>query len=545
MRKKTSLDLLIAVLCLSFTGIPVVPGLLVPLQELSALEESLTFRLGGESSPGQYLMTMERDSRQSTTTLRDHQGLKLVKGFKGAPELRLADAQYGAAKDTEFLYHFNDPADLASEFSRGSYRLTGRYLPEVGAVARFGGGAAVFSGDRRGIELLVQDGSLFEPDTFWGDFTLEFWLHTGVNSEGEELFGWDGYTRQTGKDIAQYVSVYLSDGKLNWEFGNFFVSMDPRQGGLLTRLVKLSSRRSLVGHTWQHHMLRFNARRGLLEYLLDGRTEALVYVTDTGHEETQQYQAYVGERSSRKIFIGRRFTGLLDEMRLSRSWVRQAQLESHYPEPGWLLFNPVNFRDIGVGSKILSFDCEYRAPGTSELQFFYKMADQSGLIRPDDPAWIRFRPGVPVTENNQGQFLFIKVEFLPDGNGLESPSFQALTIRYKPDPPPPPPGGLVAIPGDGSITLRWNPVPGTDIRGYLVHYGTKPGVYHGEGAVVAGIKAPSPVNAGNVQEIKLEGLQNGQIYYFRVATYDVSTHPDFGMHVQRGFSKEVSARPAR
>src|SRR6185369_4843535 len=65
----------------------------------------------------------------------------------------------------------------------------------------------------------------------------------------------------------------------------------------------------------------------------------------------------------------------------------------------------------------------------------------------------------------------------------------------------------------GSITLAWDPSPGS--AGYIVVYGTTPGVY------------PYAVAVGNHTFATVNGLASGVTYYFAVRAYstlgDIST----------------------
>src|SRR5438445_7534381 len=73
---------------------------------------------------------------------------------------------------------------------------------------------------------------------------------------------------------------------------------------------------------------------------------------------------------------------------------------------------------------------------------------------------------------------------------------------------------LAALLGSASAlhaaTATWNPNPETDIAGYILSYGTQPGVY------------PTSVNVGNVTTWQVTTLTPGQTYYFVVQAYNTS-----------------------
>ena len=58
-----------------------------------------------------------------------------------------------------------------------------------------------------------------------------------------------------------------------------------------------------------------------------------------------------------------------------------------------------------------------------------------------------------------------------------------------------------------AVTIAWNPADDTDVAGYIVKYGTRPGEYAAQ------------VNVGKVTTFKAEDLVVGQAYYFTVQAY--------------------------
>jgi hypothetical protein len=74
------------------------------------------------------------------------------------------------------------------------------------------------------------------------------------------------------------------------------------------------------------------------------------------------------------------------------------------------------------------------------------------------------------------------------------------------------------------------------VGGYLVYFGTSSGDYFGEST----IQGVSPINAGKRTSIRINGLENGTLYYFAVAAYNRTNPPNAG-----NFSRETMARPLR
>ena len=72
----------------------------------------------------------------------------------------------------------------------------------------------------------------------------------------------------------------------------------------------------------------------------------------------------------------------------------------------------------------------------------------------------------------------------------------------------------------GTIALAWDASTSADVAGYLVEYGTEPGVY------------TQVVDAGNQTSITIHGLADGQFYYFSVRAYSA-------VKVESALSNEV------
>jgi hypothetical protein len=130
----------------------------------------------------------------------------------------------------------------------------------------------------------------------------------------------------------------------------------------------------------------------------------------------------------------------------------------------------------------------------------------------------------------------VAVAFYPSGDCSTSPYLEELQIVYNSNEAPYPPSLVTARALDGAVELSWRVSPDEDVRGYLVYYGTSSGVYYGQGAVLGA----SPLDVGNRTSLRIEGLQNGTLYFFAVVAYNGT-----GLRSDGKFSREVSARPLR
>ena len=82
---------------------------------------------------------------------------------------------------------------------------------------------------------------------------------------------------------------------------------------------------------------------------------------------------------------------------------------------------------------------------------------------------------------------------------------------------------LCGVANAATLTLAWNRSPEPDIAGYVVHWGTQPGVY------------TSSSNVGNVTTQQVTGLADGTVYYFAVKAYNTAG-------LMSGYSSEVSGQ---
>jgi hypothetical protein len=397
--------------------------------------------------------------------------------------------------------------------------------------------------------------ALFAPNSRIRDFSLEFWLYPLNMENGEQILTWiSSRPVQLGQSRSGYVfqriQCVAAKNRLQWSFADFFASPD----GNSSLSVIITGASPVVPKNWSHHLIRFDSGTGLLEYLVNGKTEAIEYVNSTGHEGGEVYTPIAGEGGS--FALGGQFMGILDEFKIHGAWIDNPSVQK-YPLRGGRMETGVI--DLGEGnSGVIRVDAaggrtairgtkissEFRENGRfrfaddSELQFFIRAADNR--YRWNESDWRNFTPGEALSANVRGRYVQIAVDFYPSSDGETSPYLENLRITYIPDEPPLPPASLTAVALDGGVRLRWKNSPDTETAGYLVYYGTARDDYFSEDAA----QGVSPIDAGKQNAITIDGLKNGTLYYFRVAAYD--RRPAAGDTFHAGeFSREVSARPLR
>jgi len=436
---------------------------------------------------------------------------------------------------------------VSSGISKGDHRLS-----------RIGSGAAWFSG-RLIYSIGTEDPSLMEPlrvvpksrnalfsaGKIIQDFSIEFWLFPTNMENGEHILSWTATGQNSRNEFfLQRIQLVASRNRLNWSFVNFFaISQDVRLEN-----VNLNGFTTLLPKTWSHHLIRFDAGTGLLEYLVNGKPEDMIHVTQNARERGQVFYPFIGQGG--RFILGGRFMGLLDEFKVYSRRLSDSQIYKYSPQGGRIESETIDLKNRNTtivkidaaGGRIFTaggmIRNEYTESGNfqfadhSTIQFFIR-ASESPYSWGE---WRSFTPGVELPPDIRGRYIQIAAMFYPSGDGETTPYLDNIRIMYRPDFPPRPPVYFVASARDGAVELNWRVSPDINVGGYLVYYGTSPGVYFGEGSYLG----DSPIDVGMNTSVRINGLRNGTLYYFAIAAYDRQDSNYIGV-----FSREVTARPLR
>jgi hypothetical protein len=481
------------------------------------------------------------------------------------PDMALSFDEGGAALFADQTGHYRVLVSEAA-VAAGTLSVVDRPLARAGAGAVFfsNPGISPFpaellpassgSGVPAPLTLLPRGEALLAPGRLIRDFSIEFWIYPLNTENGEEILSWAALREFPERNyILQRIQCGVSKNRLQWTFTDFFSLPGENRRSVLT----LGSLSPVLPQVWSHHLIRFDSGTGLLEYLVNGRLEALVYATSSGREGGEIYTPLAGDDGS--LILGGRFTGMLDELRIYDSFLEDAPLDK-YPARGGRM--ETRLLDLGEGQNvILKVDAlggrvsrggrfapggelggalneytengSFRFPDESALQIFIRTMDT--LWRPPGE-WQPLVPGREITGGLRGRFVQLAAVFYPSGDGETTPYLEELRILYQPDPPPLPPTQFTAVPRDGGVDLSWKGSPDADLTGYLVYYGLSGGEYFGDHAILG----VSPIDVGKRTSVRIDGLRNGILYYFVVAAYD-RVNP----HRPGTFSRELTARPLR
>jgi len=418
--------------------------------------------------------------------------------------------------------------------------------------ARAGAGAALFgsTGAAPGSSAVAIEpqsrAALFAAGNMIRDFTIEFWLYPMNMENGEQILSWVS-TRPSGADYSvQRIQCTASRNRLQWSFVNFFASAS----GSSYKNIEFSGNTHVIPKVWSHHLVRFDASTGMIEYIVDGASEAITYATVTGRESSEVFTPIAGNGGV--FLLGERFMGLIDEFKIHSVCAGRSSVQRYAPSGGRVVTATV---DLGENSSgVLRVDAsggrtsirgtsinnEFRENGRfrfsddAEMNFFIRASENPYLL--SSSPWVSFTPGAGIS-GVQGRYVQIAVDFYPSADGESSPYLDELHIIFQPGEPPLPPRNLTATAVDGGVMLRWRHSPDANAEGYLVYYSSVRGELFGEGSALG----PSPLDVGKTNSLFIGGLVNGTLYYFRIASYD---HITGSINYSIGeFSGEVTARP--
>lgn len=469
----------------------------------------------------EFTLGMEKENPWKDIIMLDNVAAK--QGKWGYYDLILDEGEYSADEATDLLIHFNS---IPAKDLSGNYLVSQDFPLVTDSNFILGNSSGAFNDRNNTINLYPREGSIFNFGCM--DFSIEFWLYPLMLSNGEEIITWESTFLLNGTRIPQSFICRIENRKLVWIFKNFFI--DRLINSITETDYQLTSITNLLPKEWHHHILRFNSSTGMLEYLIDGIPEAIIYITETGNEGSSVYTPV--PNPGEPLQIARNYTGLMDELRFTKSFLDNFSLSRYLNNKGTAVSRIFDLKN--TGSLVKEIAAEYETPENTDISFYYRVSNELVSYTYLDSEWIPFIPNDDTFNFNKGRYLQLKMELLPDGNKNSTPALSEIKVIYEPDLPPSPPLEVVAIPGNGEVTLKWQHVRSLDVKGYQIYIGEEPNNY------VDNEDINSPIDVGYVNSYTLNGLTNGKLYYFSIITYDESNPPNKSI-----FSREISARPQR
>ncbi len=451
--------------------------------------------------------------------------ISLQKGRYGYDCMTLDTNSRTLSSNTDLLIDFegDNPADMA-----GNYRVISNSILSTGG-AKMGKGAGLCRGNG-GLRLSGKNGSLFGTSGFSTSFLIEFWLNPSVAENGEKVFSWRSSKNAGNSPIYQMISASFYKNHLEWTFTNVFEGYEKDDGEL-----SLSSYSTLIPDEWTHHAISYDVETGLLEYRINGRIEAMRYITSNGQElGGDVYRCNLGVVAD--IDICPQYTGLVDDFHIQRSVESESatamRYDSYARDGGRFVTKPIK---VSSNAELEKVDAILDVPSQTDVMMYVRSGNNQFEWTDSYPEWIPICNHSQI-KNVKGLYFQLAVDLYPDGSGSISPSVLNLALNFKEVDAPLPPSRVTAVAADSSVTLSWNYSVDKETGGYYVYYGERPGEYLGREA----IEGMSPINVGNMNSITFNGLKNGKIYYFAIAAYSNVNEKIMGV-----LSKEVYARPLK
>lgn len=453
------------------------------------------------------------------------------KGRFGYDCIELATNSFVFDDYTDLLIDFENPDN---PISAGYYEITSNNLKNSSdsLLERSAG----LSRNIGGLWVLGKPGTFFGSEGLTGSFSIEFWLCPSLVENGEVIFNWESSKNVRGRLIYQLLNCIFDGGRLDWTISNLFDSYTGPEGN---GELHLKGSSTIIPDTWSYHALSYDCETGILEYLVNGVTEDIKYITSTGKEGGEIDLVVMGSPS--ELEFCNEYTGKIDEIRILRRPYSPPDYQSAEAAGalGRMLYQPAGGRFetspivVSTGSVLNKLTAEMNVPSQTEVSFFVRSGDNYFNWTDSYPEWKPVESGKAIS-GVSGMYFQVACELYPDGNGSVSPSVTTLTLDFTELPLPLPPFTVKAEAGNGCVTLKWNYSVDDTAGGYYIYYGNRPGEYLGRIAA----EGPSPVNAGNTTTYTLTGLENGKIYYFAIASWSALDDRIVGP-----LSKEVFARP--
>lgn len=386
-----------------------------------------------------------------------------------------------------------------------------------------------------GLYIKGKPGTFFGSEGLMGSFAIEFWLCPSIAENGEVIINWETSKNIANRLVYQVLNCGFTGGHLEWTLSNFFDTI----GTPIPDEIKLKGTSTIIPGKWGYHVLSYDAETGILEYIVNGVTEDLIYVTSTGREDGQISLVILGEPS--EVEFCTEYTGKIDDIRILRRPYSPPDYQSaevagkvghvmYVPYGGRFVSQPIM---VSNGSTLNSLTAEMSVPTQTAVCFYVRSGDNFYGWTENYPEWIAVESGEEL-KGITGLYFQVSAELFPDGGGDTSPSITTISLDFTELPEPLPPFVVKAEAGNGSVTLSWNYSVDDTAGGYYVYYGTRPGEYLGRFA----LEGESPINVGNVSSYTITGLENGKIYYFAIAAWSM-----YDDRVVGNLSKEVFARP--
>ena len=360
-------------------------------------------------------------------------------------------------------------------------------------------------------------GYAYSRENSINSFTIEFYLNPYQIRMNSKVLS--KISIHNNGDASEYSGVRASiiDGKLIWQFDNLFM-----YNGEYSNII-LSAGESLKPNEWRHHSVSFDAKTGKLAKYIDGLEEEVLYLTSTGDINGSPYMLDINNIIYDPLYLGQGFIGGIDAFSFTPIFKKNFNLYK-YLKNGEIISEVIDFTNNNIF--IDSINYKANISNGTYMDIYYRISDNYFL--PEDN-FIEWKPlnGKNII-NERGRYIQVRAEFESDTERTLSPVLNNMEIVYHNGKAPQKPINLTATAVNNSAVLRWEGSH-ENITGYKIYYGTKSGIYNNADNI--------PIIVGNQTEYVINGLRNGEIYYFTITAIGGE-----GGNIESAFAEEVFVR---
>lgn len=392
------------------------------------------------------------------------------------------------------------------------------YSKDVKYIDGASTGKAVLLPNGKSFVKIDNKGYFYSRENSVNSFTIEFYLNPYQIRMNSKVLSKTAIYDDGERSKYAGIRANIIDGKLIWELDNLFMYNGEYSN------ITLSKGESLKPNEWRHHSVSFDAKTGKLVKYIDGFEEEVLYLTSSGDINGSPYTLDINKIIYEPLYLGQGFIGGIDSFSFTPNFKRNFDLHKYLKE-GELISKVIDLKDSNIF--IDSINCSANISNGTYIDIYYRISDSYFLPEDNFIEW-RSLENINDIISAKGRYIQIRASLKSNGERNVSPILNDIEIVYHKGKSPQKPVNLTATAVNNSVILRWEGSHET-ITGYKIYYGEESGIYNMAGN--------EPIITGNQNEYVINGLKNGEIYYFSVTAIGGE-----GGNIESGFSEEVFAR---
>ena len=391
------------------------------------------------------------------------------------------------------------------------------YSKDIKFIDGVSGGKAVLLPNGKSFIKMDNRGYVYSRENSINSFTIEFYLNPYQVRMNSKVLSKISIFNNGSSSEYSGIRASIIDGKLIWQFDNLFM-----YNGKYSNIT-LSAGESLKPNEWRHHSVSFDAKTGKLVKYIDGLEEEVLYLTSAGEINGSPYMLNINNIIYDPLYLGQGFIGGIDAFSFTPTFKKNFNLYK-YLKNGEIISEVIDLKNNDIF--IDSINYKANISNGTYIDIYYRTSDNYFLPEDNFIEW-KLLNGTNI--NEKGRYIQIRAEFESDTERSSSPILNNnVEVVYHRGKTPQKPINLTAIAVNNSAVLRWEGSH-ENITGYKIYYGTESGIYNNAENI--------PIIVGNQTEYVVNGLRNGEIYYFTVTTIGGE-----GGNIESDFAEEVFVR---